>query len=91
MITIVCIYLSVIFSEVKYQQAYLVCHHLPSPLARAPSPLGRLLIRLGLIDKVLHDLVQIRVLPGEQEHIICRDGCATSVVAKRLQVGGHIF
>ena len=66
-------------------------HRLPSSFACAPSSLGCLLIRLGLVNKVLHNLVQIRVLSSEQENIIGRHGCATCVVAKRLQVGGHIF
>lgn len=67
----------------------------PSPpsslsLPRRPTlPLPSL--GLPRLDKLLHKLVQIRILPRQQRDIIRRHRCAARVCAKVLEVDGNIL
>lgn len=54
----------------------------------SPS-LPRLL--LPLINKRLHQPLQIRILPRQQQHIRAIHSGATSMVRKRLQINSDIF
>ena len=48
-------------------------------------------ISLELVDKVAHELLQVRVLAGEQEDVVGGDGGAAGVAREALEVDGDVF
>ena len=50
-----------------------------------------LLIGLLLVNERLHEVVEILVLPRQEQHVVRVDGCAAGMVAEAFQIDGHIF